>query len=71
MSASRECFDIFSKYGRKNFFRPGMFGDKWARHYVIKDTFGHHLCFIAGHSKNVFVSDEGEKICRRCYRRAK
>jgi hypothetical protein len=69
--ACREGFDLFNKYQRGNFFRRGIFGDKWARHYVLKDTFGHHVCSIIGHSKKIHhITDTcGEPpfdLCDRC-----
>lgn len=36
----REGFDLFNRYGRRHFFRRGLFGDQWARCHVLGDTFG-------------------------------
>jgi hypothetical protein len=38
--ACREGFDLFSRYGRLYFFRRGILGDRWARKFVLLDTFG-------------------------------
>lgn len=38
MSEGRESFNLRSKRGIKNFFRRGLFGDKWARKFVLYDT---------------------------------
>jgi hypothetical protein len=69
MASVREGFDLFSKFGRKYFFRRGLFGDKWARKYVLNDTFGRYVCKAFGHSKKTFLTDEKETICLRCFRR--
>ena len=34
----REAFNLRRKIGWKNFFRRGIFGDKWARKFIIHDT---------------------------------
>jgi hypothetical protein len=39
--ACRESFDLFRKICRRYFSKRGLFGDKWARKFVIKDTLGH------------------------------
>jgi len=71
MGAVREGFNLFSKFGRYYFFRRGMFGDKWARQYVLQDTFGRYICKILGHSKKTFETDDipPEIICFRCFRK--
>ncbi len=68
----REGFDLFSRIGRRCFFRRGVFGDKWARTYVWTDTFGHHICALLGHSRSNYATDDSppRKICRRCNRDA-
>ena len=63
--AYRENFDLFSKFGRRNFFKRGIFGDKWARVHVVTDTLGHHICSVINHSKETFEND-GKIICMRC-----
>ena len=69
--ACREGFDLFTNFGRRAFFRPGLLGDKWNRHYAWIDTFGHHICAIIGHSKDTYLwqdTEVGEErlICLRC-----
>lgn len=68
--ASREGYDLFNKWGRRAFFRHGLFGDRWARKHVLIDTFGHHICAIIGHSKRTWEWDDGigirHAICARC-----
>lgn len=69
----REGFDLFNKGQRKNFFRKGIFGDKFARHYVLKDTFGKYVCKMFGHSRKIYNLEDCDgtkfKLCDRCYRR--
>lgn len=73
----RENFNLFKKYGIHNFFRRGIFGDKWARQFVLQDTFGKFVCMILGHSKKTFnyLSEDDYKsvvkVCFRCYKRIK
>jgi len=70
---SRENFNLLSKISRKHFFRRGLIGDKWAREYVLQDTFGRFVCKIIGHGET-FTSDSYDvvdnetpyKICYRC-----
>jgi len=70
--ASRENFNLFSKYGRKNFFHRGLFGDRWARENVFADTFRvilRVICAIKGHGKTSFMDwDNGisGELCHRC-----
>ena len=67
--AAREGFDLFTASGRHFFFRGGIFGAKWSRHYVWIDTFGHHICALIGHSKKTYLWDDGDEqrlICLRC-----
>lgn len=69
--ASREGVDLFTPNGRRVFFRSGLFGSKWSRHYAWIDTFGHHICAVIGHSKNTYLwqdTEMGEErlICLRC-----
>lgn len=76
MGASRQGYNLFTKIGRKNFFEVGIFGDKWARSYVLQDTFGRYICKLIGHSKRTFDyrdSDDEDaiKICSRCFERIK
>ena len=33
----RESFNLFTKYGRRNFFKRGILGDKLARKCALKD----------------------------------
>jgi len=67
ISAGREGFDLFHKYGRYYFFRRGIFGDKWARKFVLQDTFGRFICALIGHAKT-FKTEEGQNCCYRCYK---
>lgn len=68
--SSREGFNLFHKFGRKHFFRRGLFGDRWARDYVLRDTFGRYICAILGHTKKTFETDDEPPriICLRCFR---
>ncbi len=74
MGAKRESFNLLNKYGRGNFFRKGLFGNKWARENVIGDTFRFILkfiCDIFGHGKCKFMDWENghqEQLCLRCLR---
>lgn len=62
--------------GRHFFFKGGIFGTKWSRHYMWIDTFGHYICALIGHSKKTYLWHDdgphgvGEKrlICLRCNR---
>ncbi len=71
--AQRVSFNLFSKHGRASFFRGGrLFGDKWSRQYVLRDTFGRHICSLLGHSDKTFQSQEAvnvasNTICLRCF----
>jgi len=69
MGACREGFNLFHKMGRRNFFKHGIFGNKWAREYVLKDTLGRYICAIFGHSR-VFQTDDfpPKIVCVRCTR---
>ena len=67
--ASRDNFDLFTKWGRDNFFRSGLVGDNHSRHYAKIDTFGHYICAVVGHG-DVWESQEEEIIiCLRCGKR--
>jgi len=67
----RDGFNLLNKYGRRNFFSRGILGDRWARRYVLKDTFGGYICAIFGHSKHRFKREDGSIICDRCYKEIK
>ena len=68
MGAHREGYDLFRKHGRIHFRK-----NRWrvAKEYVFRDTLGHHICPIIGHSKKTFRTDENETICMRCFRETK
>lgn len=69
MMASREGVDLFTRNGRWVFFRSGLLGDKYTRHYAKIDTFGHHICAVIGHSNKTYLWDDGQEqrlICLRC-----
>jgi hypothetical protein len=69
MGSCREGFDLFNSFGRKHFFKRGLLGDKWARHYVLKDTLGKYICKIIGHSKTFNTDDiPPNKCCLRCFK---
>ena len=65
--ASREGFNLFHKFGRQYFFRRGILGDKWARRYVLQDTFGRYICKIVGHTKKTYITADNREICYRCF----
>lgn len=75
MSACREGFNLFNKYQRANFFRRGLFGDRWARENVFGDTFrfvARWFCKCFGHGKVSWMDWEDgkrEQLCHRCLRR--
>lgn len=68
----RQGYDLFTKMGRKNFFRKGLLGDKWSRANALTDTLGHHICALLGHSEETYehgYQGEGKRIvCCRCNR---
>ena len=63
---NREGFNLLHKFGRYHFFQRGLFGDKWARQYVLQDTFAKYVCMIIGHGKTFKTGDYPPIIC--CYR---
>lgn len=63
----RQNFNLFSRMGRRSFFGCGIFGDKWARGYVLQDTFGRYICSLIGHAKNTFEAED-RVICFRCFK---
>lgn len=65
--ASREGFNLFHKYGKRNFFRRGILGDKWARRYVLRDTFGRYVCQLIGHTAKTYKAEDSKLICFRCF----
>lgn len=68
----REGFNLFHKFGRRHFFKRGLFGDKWARMFVLKDTLGRYVCRIIGHAESFENDDDPpKKICCRCFMEAK
>mgnify|MGYP001572227738 CR=1 FL=1 len=70
--ASRENFNLISRYGRQNFFRKGILGDRWARENVVGDTFRWALrmmCALKGHGNTKFMDWENGisgELCLRC-----
>ena len=67
--ASRESVDLSTPNGRRVFFRHGLLGDKYTRHYARIDTLGHHICPVIGHSDKTYLWDDGQEqrlICLRC-----
>ncbi|TET16309.1 MAG: hypothetical protein E3J81_03540 [Dehalococcoidia bacterium] len=73
MGCARQGFDLFNKYGRRAFFHPGVFGDRWGRQFVLQDTFGRYVCKLLGHSKKTYEVEDYEEdyicvVCKRCYR---
>lgn len=74
MGSCREGVNLFTKNGRKSFFKRGiavLFSkrNKGIRNYMWKDTFGKYICAIIGHAK-IFETDDcpPNKVCRRCYK---
>ena len=66
MGAAREGFDLFHKFGRRNFWRDLKLGR--INNHVWRDTFGRFTCMVLGHKR--YDSNAGgypeEWACRRC-----
>jgi len=63
----RETFDLFSVGGRENFFERGLFGDSFARRYVLGDTFNRFICMIIGHKRKLWKESNPQiYYCDRC-----
>lgn len=71
MSACREGFNLFNRFGRQHL-KDHIARGRWrnAARYVFVDTFGHPLCWLAGHKPYRANSecDPPEFACRRCHR---
>lgn len=59
--ASREGYDIFSKYGRQHFWRD--LRRRRFNGYVWRDTLGRFVCAVLGHRE--YMSDY-DRACKRC-----
>lgn len=65
-------YNLFNKYCRKNVWyeitkNKGLTNYSFLR-LTFLDTFGIAICLILGHSE-LFKSDEGDLICKRCSRK--
>lgn len=59
----REGFDLFSKYGRRVFWRD-LTKHGFVNSLMWRDTFGRFACFFVGH--NAYKTYEGEQACKLC-----
>jgi len=79
MSTCRVGYDLHNKYGRRSFLtiikqsKGKALFRRWLWDYILKDTIGHHICAIIGHSNKMFWNFDckGDRycLCNRCYKR--
>jgi len=73
--ACRPSFDLTKKWGWINLRHTSKKSllHKWLWDYILKDTFGHYICGLFGHSKKVHhledVDGTSFDLCNRCYKR--
>jgi hypothetical protein len=65
MSASRENFNLFNKYGYRNI-RYYIFRKKIPWSLMFEDTLMPLVCKVRGHIK--YDAGEGDYACRRCHK---
>ena len=79
--AARMSYDLLYEPARREVIRliksskGKLLLEKWFIEYIVKDTFGHHICSIIGHSNHIFFTffepDDRLIMCERCYRHIK